>query len=549
MTHFDEAECVLYLDGQLDAQRAAGLSAHAAVCSDCGALLSALEKESRLLGQALLEQDEPLPLRLREAPWAVQAPAHAPATASWALWAWALSFGLAAAAGFALWAILQPWTDQLDQVGFQASSLLSTAFFSGAFWEGWESMFDAMQYAAVISLGLLVLALWRPWRRQRMTIAIALVGLVLLLGLPSGASAAVIRRGPNAVVAAGETVDNDLIVFGNAARIDGTVRGDVIAFTQDITVNGHVTGDVIVFAQSARVDGQVDGNVRAFCRFLSLGSGAAKNVTVFAQRFDLDPRATVGGGLIGFVATAAFSGKITRDLLLFSGNPTLDGTVGGDVLFRGQRLQIGPAAQIAGRVHAVGQNSPDVAQGAKLAYPVEFEFQQVPRRGRFGAGTYVFRQILAYGGAFLCGLLLIKLFPGLFAAGRKATQRVGMAMSIGALVLVSGIALIIFAILLIIVGTGAGIATLMLFGPILYGSQVFVGSYVGEMILHKSQALAPSVGALALGLLILRLLSNIPFLGFFVLAAILIWGTGAICVAIWDRTRLSAAPTAAQPVL
>src|SRR5579862_7141427 len=196
MIHFDEAECLLYLDGQLDDRRAAELSAHAAVCGDCRALLGALEKESRLLGHALLEQDEPLPIRLREAPWA------APASASWVLWAWALSFGLAAAAALALWTALEPWMEQLDQMGFQASSLLSTAFFSGAFWEGWGYMFDAMQYAAVISLGLIVLALWRPWRRQRISIAAVLVGFVLLVGLPSGARAAEIRRGPNAGVAA-----------------------------------------------------------------------------------------------------------------------------------------------------------------------------------------------------------------------------------------------------------------------------------------------------------------------------------------------------------
>ncbi len=541
MTHFDEAECMLYLDGQLGAQRAAELSAHAAMCGDCRALLGALEKESRLLGAALLEEDEPLPVRLREAPWTVPA-----APTSWVPWAWALSFGLAAAAALALWTAVQPWAEQLDQVGFQTSSLLSTVLFSGAFWEGWEYMFEATQYAAVISLGLLVLALWRPWRRQsqRMTIAIAFVGLVLLLGLPSGARAAEIRRGPNAGVAAGETINNDLIVFGRGVRIDGTVKGDVIAFTQDLTVNGHVTGDLILFGQTARVDGQVDGNVRAFCQSLSLDSGAAKNVSVFAQRFDLGPRATVGGGLIGLVQAAALDGKITRDLLLLSASTNLDATVGGDVLFRGPRLEIGPTAQIAGRIQVIGQRNADVAQGAKLAQPVEFEFRPLRRPGRFGAGTYVFRQILAYGGAFLCGLLLIKLFPGLFAAGRKAAQHVGMAMSIGALVLVTGIAVVIFAILLMVVGTGAGVATLMLYGPILYGSQVFVGSYVGERILHKNQVLAPSVGALALGLLILRLLSNIPFLGFFVLAAVLIWGTGAICMALWNRTRLDAAPAA-----
>lgn len=405
-------------------------------------------------------------------------------------------------------------------------------------------MFDTMRHAAVISLRFLVLALWRPWRSQRTTIAIALVGSVLLLGLPSSANAAEIRRGPNASVAAGETINNDLIVFGNAARIDGTVKGDVIAFVRDLSVNGHVTGDVIVFAERARVGGQVEGNVRAFSSSLWLDSGPAKNATVFAQHFDLDPRATVGGGMIAFAQTATLGGKVSSDLLFFAVNATLNGVVGGNVLFRGPRLQIGPAAQISGRLHAIGQRSPEIAQGAKLGQPLEFEFRP-PRRPRtFGAGVFALRQVLAYGGAFLCGLLLIKLFPGLFAAGRKAAQRVGLAMSIGALVLISGIVLVIIGVVLMISGTGAGIATLMLYGPVLYGSQVFVGASVGDMILKRSQVLGPSVGGLALGLLILRLLSNIPFLGFFVLAAVLLWGTGAICIALWDRTRLDYAAAA-----
>jgi len=376
-----------------------------------------------------------------------------------------------------------------------------------------------------------------------------LFGAILLLIAPSGANAAEIRRGPNAGVATGETIDNDLIVTGSVIRIDGTVKGDLIAFAQDLDVSGHVTGDVIVFAQRAEIEGQVDGNVRAFGAKVSLDSGPAKNATIFARDFDLDRRATVGGGLICFDSTATLEGKVNRDVLLFLGDTTLDGSVGGDVTYRGQRLQVGSGAQIGGHTRVIGERRPDVATGAKLAQPVEFEFQ--PRRpvrfGRVAAGTLVFRQILAYVGAFLSGLLLIKLFPGLFAAARNSTRRVGLAMSVGALVLVSAIAVIIFAILLIIVGTGAGIATLMLYVPILYGSQVFVGSYVGDRVMRANQALAPSVGALALGLLILRLLVNIPFLGFFVSAAILIWGTGAICMALWERTRLDApaAPVAA----
>jgi anti-sigma factor RsiW len=148
--HFDEASCLLYLDGQLDSQRAAELSAHAARCGECRALLVALEKESRVLREALLEQDEPLPTRLRATPVA------ASYSSSWIYWAWALLFGFAAAAALAFWAVVQPLAEQVDQMGFQTSSLLGTLFFSGALWGGWETMFEAVQYVALISLGVLV---------------------------------------------------------------------------------------------------------------------------------------------------------------------------------------------------------------------------------------------------------------------------------------------------------------------------------------------------------------------------------------------------------
>ena len=64
MTHFDEMTCLLYLDGQLDRERAAELSEHIDSCADCRTLLGALESESRLLRGALTEEDEPVPARL-----------------------------------------------------------------------------------------------------------------------------------------------------------------------------------------------------------------------------------------------------------------------------------------------------------------------------------------------------------------------------------------------------------------------------------------------------------------------------------------------------
>src|SRR5260370_8274358 len=64
MNHVDEIACLLYLEGQLEQSRARELSAHVGECPSCRALLQALERESRLLTRAMLEEDEAVPARL-----------------------------------------------------------------------------------------------------------------------------------------------------------------------------------------------------------------------------------------------------------------------------------------------------------------------------------------------------------------------------------------------------------------------------------------------------------------------------------------------------
>lgn len=554
--HVDELTAMLFIESQLEDDRARRVRAHAAQCAACGALLGALKQETLAFSQALREQDEPLPQRLRDAAAALsRAPLHhAPEAAAqarhhrptWALQAWALAFGVLAAASFIAWTdIFAPWLDQLDQTGIQGSNLLLRVIFSAVFWEGWTTMFDTLQYTVWILLGVSVLMLVRQRLRKPAGLAVVVAGLALFLGIPALASAAEVRRGSDITVPSGETVKNDLIAIGPRVLVDGTVDGDLIAFTQNLAVNGHVTGDVIVFGDSARLAGTVDGNVRCFCNNVTLESSVGKNLTAFAARVELNPGSTIHGGVIGFTRSMLADGKVARDLLLFSADTSVNGSVGGDVWLRGGRMSLGPTAAVAGRFQVRSNNRPDVPAGARLGQALEFQFVQ-PRPNRFRfTGFYLLRQIVSYGVAFLCGLLLMKLFPGLFVAARDAARHVGLSMSIGALVLVSGFALLIFSIVLLVAGAAAGIATLMLYAPFLYGSQVFVGTWVGEKVRGKMASDATSAGTFAIGLLILRVLGVIPFLGFFVWLAVLLWGIGAICVGVWNRTRLDAVPAVA----
>src|SRR2546422_491069 len=90
MNHVDEIACLLYLEGQLEQSRARELSAHVGECPSCRALLQALERESRLLTRAMLEEDEAVPARLLASVEQGRDPVR---------WAWIVTLGFAGASG------------------------------------------------------------------------------------------------------------------------------------------------------------------------------------------------------------------------------------------------------------------------------------------------------------------------------------------------------------------------------------------------------------------------------------------------------------------
>src|SRR5260370_1041993 len=133
MKHLDEMTLLLYIERQLDRARGLEVSAHTQECDACRTLLRALERESRLLTRAMLEEDEPLPSRLAQFQERARKSMQ---------WIWGMVFGLAATGVYALFTgYIQPLEQQLGQAGFGGSNLLGLLIFQGTMWKGWQSMF------------------------------------------------------------------------------------------------------------------------------------------------------------------------------------------------------------------------------------------------------------------------------------------------------------------------------------------------------------------------------------------------------------------------
>jgi cytoskeletal protein CcmA (bactofilin family)/anti-sigma factor RsiW len=534
MIHFDEMACLLYLDGEFDPERSRELAAHLKECAPCRDLLHTLQHETTLLSSALTEDNESMPARL-----------ISEQTRIMPSWAWTLAFGAFAAGAYWFWIdAIAPWFDQLSSAGFGSTDLFSMIVFSGAFWEGWSDMIDAMQIGALILVAIVAIAWIRRRMRRSVAIAVVMSALVFALALPPQAGAAEVRRGQSISVPAGETVHNDLVAAGASVRIEGTVEGDVIAFTRDLSVTGHVTGDVIAFTEEALIDGIVDGNVRVFARGVKLEGTVSKNVTAFGRTVDSISNSNVGGGMILIAGETDLDGKIQRDLLGIVARADLDGLIGGETWLRGRNLTVASTAEIRGPVTFVGPEQPVVESGAKLASPIRTEITQEIRRNRRSTAGLVIRAMFRYGWAFLIGWLLLYVFPGFFQAALREAGSIGVPIGVGALALIVGAFVLVFGILLLVTGAGSvGVAGALAYAPILYVAQVFVGAWLGNKIRGDASAdKGKALGHMALGLVILHAVGYIPVLGGLVWLAVVLWGTGAVLLGFYRMSHVERTP-------
>jgi cytoskeletal protein CcmA (bactofilin family) len=526
MKHLDEMTLLLYVERQMDRARGLEVSAHTQECDACRTLLRALERESRLLTRAMLEEDEPLPSRLAQFQERARRSMQ---------WIWGLVFGLAATGAYALYeGYIQPWQTQLEQAGFGGSNLLGLLIFQGAMWKGWQSVVTLLEVVAMVTLAGLGAMFFRRRIRRGSALALVFAGLCTLLALPMGASAATeFRKGDVVTVSPEETIKGDMYVTGaRRVRIEGTVDGDLIVFCESLDISGHVTGDVINFSQTARISGRVDGNVRGANNNLTITGTVSKNLLTFEETLTIDPAGKVGGSLTSFSANLGMEGSVGRDVLLFVAHGNLDGKIGGGVRARGDSLSIGSAAVIDGPVHFEGRNRPEVSSSAKLASPVDFK--QMEKKESYRESSYYVWQVIWAAAFILFGLVLFSLMPKFAQDTVAAAEQIGVTSGLGVLVLF-GVPIAACIACITVVGLFIGLSTLFIWYASLYFAQIIVGAVVGQWLMGRTSELWPLIGRMAVGLAIVRLCTTIPHVGGWVKFAAILWGIGAISLSIYRR--------------
>jgi len=543
LKHLDEMTLLLYLERQLDRARGLEVSAHTQECEVCGTLLHALERESRLLTRAMLEDTEPLPSRLAQFQDAARRSMQ---------WIWGLAFGLAATGVYVLYTnYIQLWQTQLEQAGFGGFNLLNLLIFQSSFWKGWQSMITLFEILALATLGGLGVMFLRRRIRRGSALALLFAGLCAAMMLPPQASATEMRKGDRVSVGRDEVIHSDLYAAGGQIRIAGTIEGDLVVAGGDVEVSGHVLGDLLSASGQVRMTGQVDGSIRGYAGNITVKGKVGRNVMTFGGDVNIDRDSTIGGSISSFSGRLSVDGHVQRDVLAMGGQTNISGNIGGSAKIRSDELNIDSTAQIGGPVDFAGNKPPSVADGAKLASPVHFE--KIIHGPNYSSPHYYIWQLIWASAYILFGLVLFALMPAFsLQAVDSAEEHLGASLGLAVLV---GFGLPIAALItcVTVVGLFVGLSTLALWYGALHFGLVVIGALIGQWLMGRTNELWPLVGRMCVGVVMVRLLTMIPHAGWVFKYAAALWGLGAISLVVFRRFQpaiAAGAPSAptAQPL-
>lgn len=379
------------------------------------------------------------------------------------------------------------------------------------------------------------------------------VVVVALFSLTGSANAEEIYQGDT--IAAGTTVENDVILSGTDITVAGDVDGDLFAFGNNITIDGDVSGSVYAIGQNIEVNGQVGGSVYSLALSLALGeeSQIENNLYYIGVQFSSSKGSQIGRDMNGVMLSARLGGSVGRDTKAMIGlleliRFAMDMRTG----FPDSSSAIPAASETMAQI-TTNSSRTRQAKTARLSPPAQDEVEQTSGTGNplADTGIELLRQLVMF---LIVGGLLAWLRPdALDEWAGEVRQRplsslgngfvfyfVGFIALLFMLFLVLAVGLILFRIQLgelawIFWGigfSGIGLGFWLFLALLVFISKVIVANLSGLFLFEKiyPQAAGHKVWPLLVGLFIYLILAAIPYLGWFVSLLVTWLGMGAVLI-------------------
>ncbi len=343
------------------------------------------------------------------------------------------------------------------------------------------------------------------------------MGLMLTAALAAASTPAAAQEseaGAVVTVPSGEVREGDLYAAGEAVRVHGRLAGDLVAGAQRVLVDGQVEGDVFAAARAVDLRGAIGDSTRVVGEQVVVDATIDGDLIAGANRVQILESAVIRGGVAAAASSLEIDGTVEEDLRAAAGELVLRGTVRGDANVIADRLDLAPDARIEGDLDYRTRLPLSPEAAARVAGAVRYE-EPIDDDDDEGSAAWSFLfWTWQAGAALLAGMLAVALFRPLvqqLASAIAGETTLGALLGFGAFLIVPVGAAVV---MMTLVGLPVGIIAVLLFTVALYVAKLPIAAWAGDQLLARAgRPEASPYAAMAVGILALYLLFEIPWLG------------------------------------
>ena len=357
------------------------------------------------------------------------------------------------------------------------------------------------------------------------------------------------------------SLGDDLYVFGSNVLVSENIEGDLIVAGGRIEVLGNVSQDLMAAGGIVSLAGDVGDDARVSGGVLTISGDISDDLLAAGGQITVLEKTDIGGSVVITGGTINFSGTSEEGAMLNAATITISGKIKGDVeIGEVESLKITGSAEITGDLIYKSTRSADISDDAVIGGEIKETIIEVQREiaatdtspWAVFIATYIGGVIIAFLALFVLGIILLLIMPGFFERFTERMKKtLGYCIGSGAIVIFgvpigSFIIFVISIILFItIIGSALGavimasnIVMLIIYGILIYTSTVFLSFTLGKVILSKTSLNMDKYGwkvlAYLIGLMIIMTLYSIPFAGWLIRFTGVLFGTGAVVLALKD---------------
>ncbi|MCX7006871.1 MAG: hypothetical protein NTY53_06430 [Kiritimatiellaeota bacterium] len=362
--------------------------------------------------------------------------------------------------------------------------------------------------------------------------------LLLALALPLAAPAIEWRVTHDVAIPRGETLSNEIWAVADSMKIAGTAERSLFLQAQRLELAGRFQRDLWVLTDTLTFSGQAEQSVRVAAKRSAQFSGSiAGNLIAVGETVQIQKTAVVAEDAVLLGQEIIVEGSVSNRLYVLGNKVTLAGYVGNSARIVAEEITLMPGAISEGDLRYSSEKELFAPEGVRIAG----KLIRAPKPN-FGLalphltlGQLVAIQFALFIAALLVGLPFVALFP------RFTTRAVTQLRTQPSKCMLSGaIALALFPMLAVMaaltwVGLPLGLLLMACYAILLYLAKIIVAIPLAVRLITLRGRPDRPLGALpvlVVGLFLLYLAAALPVIGFAVQLVTVLYGLGALVLAL-----------------